>query len=273
MVFLLKGEGNHLKSTCAVRDHPRKGSVEFWDMYSNWYELWLSHNSYHQLILEELKRETRDGGSVLDIGGGSGTLALALSGNSHRITVIEPSGEMVKNLQKRIQKQGRKNINYIQRIWEDVDHTKLGIFDYVVICNSIYWTRDLGSFICRACEVCADKLFIVVDVTGKSKEFNSLHLRFTGKKFNTESKFEEIIDCLSAQQITNKVKILSVPNNYYYHSIDEAGKHWIDLFDIKHISFKEVCSELERHLLWEGDHFVFPENSSAALITCYLNRR
>ena len=69
-----------------------KGTAAFWDKYAPWYELWKNHNRYHERLFNKLIKDIKYGSSILDIGGGSGVLALKLARQSKKVMVIEWAG-------------------------------------------------------------------------------------------------------------------------------------------------------------------------------------
>ena len=71
---------------------------------------------------------------VLDIGVGPGNFAVSLSRVVAEVVALEPAGEMVSILQRRIEYEGIENVRVIRKIWEEVDliaEGRQGAFDLV----------------------------------------------------------------------------------------------------------------------------------------------
>ncbi|RJX23436.1 MAG: class I SAM-dependent methyltransferase [Dethiobacter sp.] len=75
-----------------------------------------------------------DGISVLDIGAGPGTFALAFARRGCKVVALEPAGSMVAFLQAEIVQERLDNITIVQKTWEGIDPVKEnweGQFDLV----------------------------------------------------------------------------------------------------------------------------------------------
>jgi SAM-dependent methyltransferase len=114
--------------------------VDFWDEYAPWYKLWLGHTDYHRGIKEILAQRARPGWRVLDIGGGSGVLALPLIESGCDVVVVEPSMAMRGYLDEAVAKAGLERPAVIPSRWEEVAPRDASGFDLVVACNSLHLT-------------------------------------------------------------------------------------------------------------------------------------
>ena len=95
----------------------------------NWKESWARIHAMH------ITAESR----VLDIGAGPGTLTIPLAGIARHVTAVEPAPGMVDCLRANIQESGIRNIDILQKKWEDVNLlTDLGCpYDVVVASYSL----------------------------------------------------------------------------------------------------------------------------------------
>jgi ubiquinone/menaquinone biosynthesis C-methylase UbiE len=85
------------------------------------------------------------GARVLDIGGGTGTLAIPLVARGSNVTVIEPSGAMREELEKNMASSGKGTAIIIPKRWEDISLDELGDpFDTVIASYSLSMT-DIGE--------------------------------------------------------------------------------------------------------------------------------
>ena len=81
---------------------------------------------------------------ILDVGGGSGRLALALATRAKHVTVVEPSEESVELLNDRAAEAGITNITVINEPWEDVQEPTADI----VLCSLVlHHVMDAAPFV------------------------------------------------------------------------------------------------------------------------------
>ncbi|MDO9324440.1 MAG: class I SAM-dependent methyltransferase [Methanoregula sp.] len=73
--------------------------------------------SWERIHAMQIRPESR----VLDIGAGPGTLAVPLAGIVKHVTAVEPAPGMADCLNENIRQLGIRNIDVVQKNWEDVD--------------------------------------------------------------------------------------------------------------------------------------------------------
>ena len=95
---------------------------------------------------------------VLDVGGGSGRLALPLATRAKHVTVVEPSEESVELLNDRAAEAGITNITVINEPWEDVDEPSADI----VLCSLVlHHVMDAAPFVKKLQKHARDRVVIV----------------------------------------------------------------------------------------------------------------
>lgn len=126
------------KAETAVPRAIRK--VAYWDEYAPWYKLWLEHTDYHRGVKGVLEGLVRPGWRVLDIGGGSGVLAIPLMRAGCRVTIVEPSEVMRAYLRTEMAGADVEEDRIIESPWEDVPAADVAGFDLAVASNSLHLT-------------------------------------------------------------------------------------------------------------------------------------
>ena len=95
---------------------------------------------------------------VLDVGGGSGRLAMPLATRAKRITVVEPSEDSVELLNTRATEAGITNITVINEPWEDVPEPSADI----VLCSLVlHHVMDAADFVTKLQKHARDRVVIV----------------------------------------------------------------------------------------------------------------
>ncbi len=82
---------------------------------------------------------------VLDVGAGPGTLAIPLSRIVKHVTAVEPSPGMITCLKDNISEFGIKNIDVIEKMWEDVKNSDLTTPYDIVFASYSLGVSDLRS--------------------------------------------------------------------------------------------------------------------------------
>ena len=95
---------------------------------------------------------------VLDVGGGSGRLALPLATRAKRITVVEPSEDSVELLNARAAEAGITNITVINEAWEEVREPTADI----VLCSLVlHHVPDAAPFVTKLQQHARERVVIV----------------------------------------------------------------------------------------------------------------
>ena len=95
---------------------------------------------------------------VLDVGGGSGRLAMALATRAKHVTVVEPSEESVELLNERAAEAGITNITVINEPWEDVHEPSADI----VLCSLVlHHVMEAADFVTKLQKHARDRVAIV----------------------------------------------------------------------------------------------------------------
>ena len=89
---------------------------------------------------------------ILDVGGGSGRLALPLATRAKRVTVVEPSEDSVELLNERAAEAGITNITVINESWEDVREPTADIVLCSLVLHHVPDAAALRNEIAATCQ-------------------------------------------------------------------------------------------------------------------------
>ncbi len=208
-------------------------SIAYWDEYAPWYKLWLDHTDYHRGIKALLAGIVRPGWRVLDIGGGSGVLAIPLIRSGCRVAIVEPSGAMRGFLGQELRDKKAAAEVVIVLPWEDIDPAELAGFDLALACNSLHLTRVGSAAAVR--QILEARPAHVLVVSELEPSFTS------GSK------------CGSAYEVAGSGSFLA-ENSFHYHSVEEALRH-LDLKD-RHGQDHPSREDFVRSLVFKAGHYV-----------------
>ncbi|WP_320175446.1 class I SAM-dependent methyltransferase [Maridesulfovibrio sp.] len=100
--------------------------------------------SFGRSILSALSSRLPEQAEVLDVGCGPGSILVPMGQAGHRVTAVEPAGEMRKQLQTNAEKAGVDQYKVIPKIWQDVDTEGLkSHFDLALSAITMWMFRDL----------------------------------------------------------------------------------------------------------------------------------
>ena len=121
------------------RCRSEKEMVDNWNRSAQWFTQRTGNAKGRErqrsvLALLEQEGALGPGGKVLDIGAGPGNYAIPMARLAGQVTALEPAVEMVRILEDRASAEQVKNINIIQRTWQEVRMEEDGLagrFDLV----------------------------------------------------------------------------------------------------------------------------------------------
>ncbi len=145
--------------TRAQQQNPERNTPEFWDRRApEFCRRQRDKNDYESdfLQLMRLKPEW----SVLDVGCGSGTLAIPLAQQVKAVTALDFSSEMLKMVAQRCCDLGLTNIRPVHGRWED-DWTQLGIATHdVAISSRSLSVSDLRSALIKLDQAARQQVYL-----------------------------------------------------------------------------------------------------------------
>lgn len=208
-------------------------TVSYWDEYAPWYKLWLDHTNYHRGLKDLLARWVLPGWRVLDIGGGSGVLAVPLAKAGCRVTVVEPSEAMREFLAQELWEKKAAVESVIPLPWEDIASGAVSGFDLILASNSLHLTSIGTAPSLRRILAARPRHVLVV---------SELEIPFEPGG-NGDSAYE-----------VGGAGSFRADNSFRYHSVDEALSH-LDLKD-RHGQDHPSRQDFVRSLVFEDGHFV-----------------
>ena len=109
--------------------------IEYWDMAAE--DFSFSHKmngfEYGRKVRNALGEVLNSDSAVLEIGPGPGTFVIPFAREVRKVTAVEPSEEMVRELKKNAEEKGIDNFEIINKKWEVVDESEIvGKYDLVI---------------------------------------------------------------------------------------------------------------------------------------------
>ena len=110
-------------------------------------------------LVERLSREVAPDGTVLDVGGGAGRLALPLALRSRWVTAVEPSPSMVDELRDAADEAGIGNVTVVQEEWESAEIVPAE----VSLCSHVvYGVAEIVPFVRKLCDKTVRRVMILL---------------------------------------------------------------------------------------------------------------
>lgn len=115
--------------------------IEVWDIASEDFSVSNNTNNfeYGRRVKDALGQVLNSDSEVLEIGPGPGTLVIPFASKVRKITVVEPSIGMIRELTKNAEAAGINSYEVINKLWEEVDESKISRRYDLVICSSVLW--------------------------------------------------------------------------------------------------------------------------------------
>jgi len=244
----------------------RHCDIDCWNRTAGDYAEWVraSDYAYGRKVVEFLKREEmlKSEFEVLDIGAGPGSISIPLAEVVKRVVAVEPSSEMVKHFIKDAAERGLRNIEVINKKWEEVDISALeGKFDLVIASRVIGVFEDIGDFITRMSRVSRKYCCIAVGFRRhwESDLYKELKIPF----WHTFDHFIYVYNILYKRGIVANVKVID-------YTVKLPVESAIRRFERRLSRYRELTDEDKRvirdYVLKNSKNGIFERREKTALM-------
>jgi SAM-dependent methyltransferase len=135
----------------AAYEQLRRTSADFWTKRADSYQRRLGVVDESDPIVRRVFELLPDGGSVLDVGAGTGRFAVPIARHAGSLVAVEPSEDMAVHLRENVRNAGLENVELIERDWLAVE-AELPAADVALCAHVLYphaelerWLRTLGG--------------------------------------------------------------------------------------------------------------------------------
>jgi SAM-dependent methyltransferase len=230
----MKGFVNWNELWKMTRLEPKKGLPEFADMNrAKWFdEAIKGHNKRTEKQLASIQLDPEY--TVLDVGAGTGRLAIPIAKNVKKVTAIEPSEAMLACLEKNTKKEGINNIHCINKRWEDIE---IGVdiepHDVVIASHSLAMLDIQGALIKidSAAKKSAYLFTFVNNLRGIIWMDDARWNKIYGKKDQIWSDYIYLSMILHEMDIYANVNVWNSEFSQKYDNKDAVIAHWREVYE------------------------------------------
>ncbi|MDD1661573.1 MAG: class I SAM-dependent methyltransferase [Methanomicrobiales archaeon] len=197
------------------------------------------------------------GNTVLDVGAGTGRLAVPIARTAAHVTALDPSGGMLSILEEGMAAEGRRNYSCVRMRWEDtVIGRDIEPHDVVIAAYSLGF-YDLAAALQKLDAAARRSVYLFWHVgEWRSPEEMALYRAVFGEEAAMRKGYPDYIypvNILHDAGIYPDVKIYQSIWDTSYESIEEAARTWVALHNPDQEDLAPVLDYFSRVLRREAD--------------------
>lgn len=200
-----------------------RDTIEYWNRRAENFDRNTRDGRGKELVETLISRfKIGDNTTILDIGAGTGRLAVPLAKVAKSITAVEPSSGMLSILLRNAEKENLDNIDHIRNKWEEMDvGMDIRGHDLVLACHSL-GMMDIEEALLKMNAVANDSCCIITFGGKRIWDFSDLWPLLYGEKFVPGPNYIYLVNILFSMGIDANVEVKKVKVERQYSDIDEA---------------------------------------------------
>ncbi|MDM7933851.1 MAG: class I SAM-dependent methyltransferase [Methanothrix sp.] len=212
--------------------------------------------------------------TVLDVGAGTGRLAIPISRLVRSVTALDQSSGMLSCLQENIRAEGIKNIRCIHKSWQDASPDEIGAHDVVLSSNSL-GVYDLREALEKMDSLAKRAVYIFTFTDHRRDDGFEEFLRrgsYGNHLYRGPASYLIVYNLLADMGILADIKILEWQSEEQFGSLEEAVASWRKMHEAPAEREAEIKEFLSMRLVREGDKLCMRRHHSQAMISWQKGR-
>lgn len=212
--------------------HHGKDLVSHWDSKAKEFnKRVMKHKEWAESQVAKLGLSPAE--TVLDVGAGTGRLAIPMARVAKSVTALDQSAGMLACLQENMRAEGLENIQCLQKSWQDMGEGDIEQHDVVLSSNSL-GVYDLKEALAKMDSLAKRAVYIFTFTDHKRddgfKEF--LRRGKHGRHDHGPAGYLVIYNLLADMGIYADIKIMDWQSNEHYASLDDAVTEWKQMHEV-----------------------------------------
>jgi SAM-dependent methyltransferase len=236
-----------------------KEAAAFWDKRSESYEKNMNKSSYTDELLKRMTLQPEY--SVLDVGGGTGLLAIPMAKKVCKVTVLDISNGMLNILKDKAGSSGINNISIVNKNWYEIDvKSEIEPHDVVLASRFLPMGKKLHDALYNMNKAAKRSCY----VTWRAQSFDSIEAescRILNKDYTPYPEYPVICNCLYTMGIKANVDIFESTNEQCFANMEDAIQHFSKGDRPKSKEIENKFSSFVRSLLTEQNGTFYRETT------------
>ncbi len=238
--------------------------ADFWDNWARSLPAKTEHSGYVEELLSRLDLTPQF--SVLDVGAGTGALAIPMAQKAHSVTALDQSPAMLKSIMQKAAAEGIRNITTLNLDWNsarvNADFQK---HDVVVVSRSLPSGDDIRKSLRSINDAANHSCYITWKANGHDDLEYELS-RQLGIKYAPFPEHAVLYNLLCSMDIPANIELFQTNGTRQYISLEDAYIQVIRSHPVDAAERIRIMSFLADRLNYRDGSYYQPKNTTWALI-------
>ncbi|WP_409199198.1 class I SAM-dependent methyltransferase [Methanospirillum lacunae] len=221
--------------------------IERYDCIAPLFKEWMTIDDYPLKVLESIHLEPE--WSVLDIGCGTGAIAIPIAKTVKSVTGIDFSPKMLEIIRSDAEKQSISNLDTKYVSWDDA---RIGVdiepHDAVIMSRAISRTMNLSETLKKVNQAAIQSAYVTA-WGGGERRINKEIMAALGLEYHNSPDYLYVFNILAQMGIQPNVKHLMCSSRVTYHTISQALSSYQLLYHLNPEQMKVVQPVIEKNLV------------------------